>query len=674
MGIIINGQNDTIGPVDNSMSLLGTVSIGGTMTIEDFTNIDSVGLITARNGLRVDGDYLRVNTNVDSPLDLNVNDDGPNYTSLRRSGTRVGYYGFGGSGSTFNIKNEAAGGQFIIDTPSHFSVNTNSTERLRVTSDGNIGIDGTTTPRAKFDFGSGTGNGTLNQTISNYQAVFEAPQGTGNYSRNIGFSVLNTGISAAINAVDEGANSLTGLIFATGTAGSIAERLRIDSKGQASLRGTTTAFDGTGAISALQMYYETNSGQASIGPYSSGGSTHLSFYTNSGGAAATEKLRITSDGKIGVGENSPDRLLHLKATSSTAYSGGSDTADYNFLKIENTTDDKSAGIFFAIGSNGEAAITATEVVDGNTDIAFQNRGGGVRSEKLRITSAGNIGINETSPSHVLDVKSKAAGTYFINGQNHNGNNIFQVYESSDGDGNHGMIYLNNGSGTTLTKISTNGDSYFNGGDVGIGIANPTDRLHVQDSSDTGSIRLGGGNGSGNHRLYFQAHPSNAYIDSFGNNTHNPLSINASPLILNTSGGGRVLINRSTATDQAINNLNGDVKLVVNGSTITKHGYKADVGTSYVSIPGATVGNETSVFLVTVQGNGGGNFHSSATYILCSGAYNKTFTQLGSAAGHFGNGTVQAQLSSYSGTSSSVQVRRSGSSGTCNVQVHMFQLL
>ena len=37
------------------MSLLGTVSIGGTMTIEDFTNVDSVGLITARNGLHVTG-------------------------------------------------------------------------------------------------------------------------------------------------------------------------------------------------------------------------------------------------------------------------------------------------------------------------------------------------------------------------------------------------------------------------------------------------------------------------------------------------------------------------------------------------------------------------------------------------------------------------------------------
>ena len=61
MGIIINGQNDTIGPVDNSMSLLGTVSIGGTMTIEDFTNIDSVGLVTARNGLRVTGGNVGIN-------------------------------------------------------------------------------------------------------------------------------------------------------------------------------------------------------------------------------------------------------------------------------------------------------------------------------------------------------------------------------------------------------------------------------------------------------------------------------------------------------------------------------------------------------------------------------------------------------------------------------------
>ena len=38
-----------------TLSVGGTVSIGGTLTYEDVTNIDSVGLITARNGIIVGG-------------------------------------------------------------------------------------------------------------------------------------------------------------------------------------------------------------------------------------------------------------------------------------------------------------------------------------------------------------------------------------------------------------------------------------------------------------------------------------------------------------------------------------------------------------------------------------------------------------------------------------------
>ena len=68
------------------------------------------------------------------------------------------------------------------------------------------------------------------------------------------------------------------------------ERLRINSNGQISIRGTTTAFDTTGDLDSLQLYYETDSGQATVGPYSSGGSTYLSFYTNASGAAATENF------------------------------------------------------------------------------------------------------------------------------------------------------------------------------------------------------------------------------------------------------------------------------------------------------------------------------------------------------------------------------------------------
>ena len=44
-------NNSIVGVVDISAS--GNVSIGGTLTYEDVTNIDSVGLITARNGITV---------------------------------------------------------------------------------------------------------------------------------------------------------------------------------------------------------------------------------------------------------------------------------------------------------------------------------------------------------------------------------------------------------------------------------------------------------------------------------------------------------------------------------------------------------------------------------------------------------------------------------------------
>ena len=37
----------------DGLSVINNVSIGGTLTYEDVTNVDSVGLITARNGIVV---------------------------------------------------------------------------------------------------------------------------------------------------------------------------------------------------------------------------------------------------------------------------------------------------------------------------------------------------------------------------------------------------------------------------------------------------------------------------------------------------------------------------------------------------------------------------------------------------------------------------------------------
>ena len=94
MGIQINGQTDRISAVDGSFGIqdlaelnisgivtaasanfTGNVSIGGTLTYQDVTNIDSVGVITARAGVKVP-DNQKVFLGTDS--DLEIYHDGSN--------------------------------------------------------------------------------------------------------------------------------------------------------------------------------------------------------------------------------------------------------------------------------------------------------------------------------------------------------------------------------------------------------------------------------------------------------------------------------------------------------------------------------------------------------------------------------------------------------------------
>ena len=50
--------------VAGDLDVTGNVSVAGTITYEDVTNVDSVGLITARNGVNLSGGQLTVGTGV----------------------------------------------------------------------------------------------------------------------------------------------------------------------------------------------------------------------------------------------------------------------------------------------------------------------------------------------------------------------------------------------------------------------------------------------------------------------------------------------------------------------------------------------------------------------------------------------------------------------------------
>ena len=72
--VIKNTTDVTVGvlTVTNTLAVGGTVSIGGTLTYEDVTNVDAVGLITARDGIKVDSGTVAVGSGITLSVDGDI--------------------------------------------------------------------------------------------------------------------------------------------------------------------------------------------------------------------------------------------------------------------------------------------------------------------------------------------------------------------------------------------------------------------------------------------------------------------------------------------------------------------------------------------------------------------------------------------------------------------------
>ena len=85
-----------------SGNFTGNVSIGGTLTYEDLTNVDSVGMITARNGVRVPGGDINLNSDtgklyLGAGSDLHIFHAG-SHSYIQDNGTGALYIGSNGGG------------------------------------------------------------------------------------------------------------------------------------------------------------------------------------------------------------------------------------------------------------------------------------------------------------------------------------------------------------------------------------------------------------------------------------------------------------------------------------------------------------------------------------------------------------------------------------------------
>jgi hypothetical protein len=304
----------------------------------------------------------------------------------------------GSRGLTFTSSDngEYLGAIHTIDATSgsgELAFATGGTERMRITSAGNVGI-GTTTPAEKLDVNGnikstgtltlgtplsvangGTGSTTQNFVdLSTTQTVGGAKTFTNNFTTNGGNVKLGTN-NWPTN--DYGESSGRILVNATNIPLLVWKQDTVaNNPAFVHLGQTKEGINGTEQIrgGAIAGGYEGVSNNG-----------YLSLFTTPSSNELTERVRINAAGNVGIGTTTPDGKLDVNGTS---YFRG-DLILYGTKKLY--LDNGSDTYLTEVSANTMQFVTAG-------------------SERMRITSAGNVGIGTTSPDSKLEVNGSATNT------------------------------------------------------------------------------------------------------------------------------------------------------------------------------------------------------------------------------------------------------------------------
>ena len=150
LNIGIGTAGATINVTATNTTFSGNVSVGGTLTYDDVTNIDSVGVVTARSGIRVTDGSIGIGTGVTPTTKLQIGAGTADLNNVIKFGQRtpsaqtnlplIGHYSHNGVASGLGLCATSTSGAihfFTGNNESGFDVGINS-ERMRIHSDGVI--------------------------------------------------------------------------------------------------------------------------------------------------------------------------------------------------------------------------------------------------------------------------------------------------------------------------------------------------------------------------------------------------------------------------------------------------------------------------------------------------------------------------------------------------------